>query len=388
MLPKKPQDSSFTDARNVAAQVGQFAFRPQNKWRARELFDETLQRAAEERATGATLTLMDLALYDVEFLALFLDERGEFFTDEERSLILAWMGARRSLWQVVDVVPGESVRLLDTCTGESIDVIERTASQTMHVGTYIFARLLEEGGAWSFESEILLVPMQYRDSLLEILVEGGDARDIAAWLGRLFGPITMVNHEGELIVVCKLVLAPTTTPWSELETILNRLFEPAGPARWKESVEVNGSLTIRCLLNRVDDTLVITANSVEQRQRILSHLLSQADDLEILEDEQIEMGSERAREIAEEDSESDLGDTPPPEVMQALQELIREQESRWLDESIPALSGLTPRQAAADPTRREDLVALLNEFDDRHREVAGFTTFDVSRLRRELDIPN
>lgn len=368
--------------------LSQFAFRPQHRWRVREIFDEMLQRADEERAGGATSTLMDLALYDVEFLTLFLDERGELFTDEEHSLIHAWMGARRSLWQVVDVVAGASVRLLDTCTGDSIEVSERNASQTLQVGTYVFARLMEDGGAWFFESDILLVPMQYRDSLLAILVEGGDAWDIAAWLGRLFGPITMVNYEGEPIVVCRLVLSPSTTPWSELESILNRLLEPAGPARWKESVEVDGSATIRCFLERVGDTLVITTNSLERRQRILSHLLGHVDDLEIVEDEQIEMGSERAKEMAQSGSESGFGDSPPPEAMEALQQLVREQESRWLDESIPALSGLTPRQAAADPTRREDLVALLNEFDLRHAEGAEFATFDVSRLRRELGIPN
>ncbi|WP_328993247.1 hypothetical protein OG394_02950 [Kribbella sp. NBC_01245] len=33
-----------------------------------------------------------------------------------------------------------------------------------------------------------------------------------------------------------------------------------------------------------------------------------------------------------------------------------------LDESIPALAGATPRQAAGDPTRRDDLIKLLDSF--------------------------
>ncbi|CCG03613.1 protein of unknown function [Blastococcus saxobsidens DD2] len=42
-----------------------------------------------------------------------------------------------------------------------------------------------------------------------------------------------------------------------------------------------------------------------------------------------------------------------PRLADALEEFIRQHEQAWLDESIPALSGVTPRRAAADPSRRE-----------------------------------
>ena len=45
-----------------------------------------------------------------------------------------------------------------------------------------------------------------------------------------------------------------------------------------------------------------------------------------------------------------------------LDEFIREYEAKWLDEPIPALDGHTPRQAADDPTRRGDLIKLLDSF--------------------------
>ena len=45
-----------------------------------------------------------------------------------------------------------------------------------------------------------------------------------------------------------------------------------------------------------------------------------------------------------------------------LEEFIHDYETNWLDESIPALDGHTPRQAAADPTRRADLIRLLDCF--------------------------
>ena len=75
---------------------------------------------------------------------------------------------------------------------------------------------------------------------------------------------------------------------------------------------------------------------------------------------------------------------PPPELAAFLAEHMHKLEDEWLDDQIPALQGLTPRQAAADPTRREDLIALLNSFDAFGESDAG--TFDVDRLRRELGL--
>jgi hypothetical protein len=74
---------------------------------------------------------------------------------------------------------------------------------------------------------------------------------------------------------------------------------------------------------------------------------------------------------------------PPPELAAFIAEHMAKLEDEWLDEQIPALQGLTPHQAAADPTRREDLIALLNSFDGFGREDG---TFDVDRLRRELGL--
>jgi hypothetical protein len=46
-----------------------------------------------------------------------------------------------------------------------------------------------------------------------------------------------------------------------------------------------------------------------------------------------------------------------------LDEFVRDYETKWLDEPILALDGHTPRQAADDPTRRGDLIKLLDSPD-------------------------
>lgn len=71
------------------------------------------------------------------------------------------------------------------------------------------------------------------------------------------------------------------------------------------------------------------------------------------------------------------------EVAAALDQFVRDYEQKWLDESIPALAGYTPRQAAADPTRRGDLIRLLDSFPVERGKPG---VMDVDRLRAALGL--
>ena len=87
---------------------------------------------------------------------------------------------------------------------------------------------------------------------------------------------------------------------------------------------------------------------------------------------------------------SPTGETPTneldpddPEVAAVLGQMARHYEQAWLDDAIPALAGHTPREAAADPTRRPDLIRLLDSFPrEQHRP--GLMNPD--RLRVELGL--
>ena len=55
-------------------------------------------------------------------------------------------------------------------------------------------------------------------------------------------------------------------------------------------------------------------------------------------------------------------DINDPAIRAVLADHIAGMERRWLDESIPALGGRTPREAADDPIGREELTRLLASF--------------------------
>ena len=70
-----------------------------------------------------------------------------------------------------------------------------------------------------------------------------------------------------------------------------------------------------------------------------------------------------------------------------MKKFIADQELKWCDEEIPALGGITPRQAAQDPTRRESLDRLLLSYErDSDEEDEELIMQYPPRLRKLLGI--
>jgi hypothetical protein len=76
----------------------------------------------------------------------------------------------------------------------------------------------------------------------------------------------------------------------------------------------------------------------------------------------------------------------PPEVEQeALARFHAEYDRKWLDMPLPALDGMTPRKAAADPGMRPRLVELLKDFENDQLRTDRKTS-DVAWLRDQLGL--
>ena len=58
----------------------------------------------------------------------------------------------------------------------------------------------------------------------------------------------------------------------------------------------------------------------------------------------------------------------------------------WVDESIPALGGLTPREAAAKPSAREQLDLLVRDMENHESRLPAEERYDFNRLRNELGL--
>ena len=76
-----------------------------------------------------------------------------------------------------------------------------------------------------------------------------------------------------------------------------------------------------------------------------------------------------------------------PELRAMLEETARQHWQSWFDLPVPALSGMTPREAAQTEAGRDLLESLLLEYE-RHEDVDRDNMFgpDVGALRRELGL--
>lgn len=77
---------------------------------------------------------------------------------------------------------------------------------------------------------------------------------------------------------------------------------------------------------------------------------------------------------------------PHPELQAVVRELKEKHMAQWLDDKIPALDGLTPREAAARPAPRTKLDLLLRNMEHRESRLPPEDRFDVNRIREQLGL--
>jgi hypothetical protein len=128
--------------------------------------------------------------------------------------------------------------------------------------------------------------------------------------------------------------------------------------------------------------LVGDVNSDERAAELRELVAAALPDAELVDDDLREFGE--ALENVDPAAAPPPLDQNDPAIRQVLEQFVLEQERRWLDESIPALGGRTPREAAADPIGREELTQLLDSFPGPTPDNPG--TFDPDRLRRALGL--
>ena len=77
---------------------------------------------------------------------------------------------------------------------------------------------------------------------------------------------------------------------------------------------------------------------------------------------------------------------PPPEVIAEIEEKMLRQ---WIDESIPALDGLTPREAVKTPEGRRPVLELINhagQMQKRMKKTPGMFAPDYRKVKKMLGL--
>ena len=354
-----------------------------------DLVQDVLDEAGG-RADALIPTVFDAVLFNAGMLEEYLDLRGDLLAPAERDLIAAWLARGPSVFEVEGCEPGQWLDLRDLRTGVRSHVIEHLGSQQVRERMLLYTRVADVGDGEELYGGISVIRLHELDRFLDLVDGDADAEDLIGYLLGRLGPPTLVTPEGDPLELCTVIF--TTTAPVKLARELDRLFTREGQGTWLVASDTDGGGgqpdVFRALasLELTGRTLTLETMSRARAARVIDLLdgvqakLTQTD-FQVTDPGQIAEGDgEPARAQLAPAGQPSL--TEDPEVQAAIADHIARYETSWVDSPIPALRGLTPRQAAADPTRREDLERLLAEFPSTGSPLH----MDAQRLRQLLDL--
>lgn len=329
----------------------------------------------------------DLLLFEGGALADYLDRRAELVPADEAMLAQQWLLRPRSLYEVEAVAAGQGLTLRDVMTGDRAQVVERSASTQLRGGELLLARV----GHLVDHDEIFgggaVVSLGEREALIALLGEAPSPLDLVRFVARRFAGPEIQTSGGDPLEFVEGTF--TTTAPARLRRALDARLDPAGDGSWT-LLEPGTGPTQRVLGSVELAGRTLTASAMSQARYATLLEILDALDVPLVEKSREVQGMDRVRaEIsASEPGTGASGMLSPEEVAQSpellahLTEYVAQFERSWLDESIPALGGVTPREAADDPTRRGDLVALLDSFPS----TGSPTQMDGKRLKVALGL--
>lgn len=355
----------------------------------------------------------------------FLEDQGSRLPAKLHDVLEAQLEAYASVWEVRRIESGVGVHVVDLLTTEERFVHEVSASRLLTPRLALLARVVDTGGI-SFFAGIHPQPLEPREADLVVR----EARRICRVrtrpvnrnrLRELLTQLALIHLWRELVDQSRNRPMPqftntdgdplvVTTDYFEIDNtdpgvLLSRLRSLDGaedPQRDESDPNASvititkpGNARMKSWDNTVIGRLVIKGS----RMRAESNSTRRADNLRgrielhldglvrhrLREEknpaELIERASEQSPRL---ERRSPLA--RPPELKEIEREIKEQHMLEWLDDGIPALRGLTPRQAAKMRRSRAALDLLLREFEYREARLPADERFDINRLRAELDM--
>jgi len=327
--------------------------------------------------------VIDVALCELGWFRRFLAERGPLLPDDEALLAASWALMDRTLYEVEAVRPGVGLTLCDLRSAERLEVRERTFSRSARTGTVICARVVPDGETHQLIGGAFPVAPGTEARVLDLLDEG-DGLSLVSYVAALERPPVLQTREGEPLVACTAILLISDP--GAVRSMLNHRYHTEKDDRWVELHQVTDDESIvRATLSLAGDRLTVETMSEPRLDRALGALHEQLPDASVISDNRTPLRTPRNVEKMRPPGDLEPLVMDDPSMRHLPEEWRERQEERWCDEAVPALAGLTPRQAAHDPTRREALRRLLDSYGSGD-DGSPFLGLRPHRLRRLLKL--
>jgi hypothetical protein len=346
----------------------------------------------------------------------FADESGASLAADERAWLAAQQRAWLSVWEVLEVVPGESVTVRDLLSGEERRVHEVGGSAVLVRRDAILARVVDHEGLSLFcgthprplppfeTAEVLrrarsklrrqgAVPLErLRQAAIGPFLIARWEEAVAAMEARSRIPPRLHNTDGDELLLTTDHFSLEPGARAEVEARLRALDGAQPPEEHGEgcfSFVRAGNATVKNL----ESTLIARAWLSEDALKQESNSVARADDLRRrIEGACAGLVRHRAREHSDpfalaERSPAAPEPEPPPEQVQALLRDLKERHyADWPDQPLPALDGKTPRAAARTQQGRAQVDLLLRQMENREERLPAAERADLSRLRARLGL--
>lgn len=371
-----------------------------------QLFNEYALIDYEDEDIGTTL------------LSRFYEEQGDILNEREQESIYIKLNTIKTLYEIQKVMTGKLL-LKDYFSGEKFWVNENKGSFEMKKWDIIFARVekyhdgtqLITGSVIGFPrgADMMLndLKSQYKEDK-RLFINNDDMRlfnfrhsmtpmifqDIADYY--LNFKNAFVNKEGHKLIFCEktadIVDYNKLVSYFENNQFLTLTYEDE---REKVYCWLDKHDSIKTSFYLKNKKITVEVNSKERMKiienKFLIHLkewttnwrdeFKNPDDLmankNIIDDEELTVETKFV-------GDSD-GKISKKDEEKLLAKLIKKYYDSWVDTKIPALNGMTPRQAAADPKNKERLVELLKTMENRHLR-SKKVTFDIEKIKKKLGI--
>jgi len=348
--------------------------------------------------------------FNTTMLKVYLEERGNKLDEEENKSLGAKIDSYKTLYEIQKIKTGQGFMLKDYFSGSTFWVNENKGTYQANKWDIIFARVENlENQDRALTGPIVTFPREGERYLEDLRTQYNEELKLFSgndemWLfnfRHLMTPMifqslidfylnfktTIVNKEGDLFQFCKM--EAEVIAYKKLKEYLQNQAKLTFVDRDKKETILNlldKENSVIAVFRLSKEKIIIETNSKRRMQKIKRKFVLKIDSW-------TQNWLSEVKDI--EEAMSDYKESPPDaegEIPQKIaDEIIKEKlgdyYKKWLDEQIPALDGMTPRQASKRSEMREKLINLLKYMENKnYREINNLIKFDIEGIKKELGI--
>jgi len=401
----------------LVRKLGEFAMR---RFGAEWLrFAEDFVDAGEALQLAIPWSVFHYRVQGATVASWFLRERGPRLSAAERDWLAAQSAAWLSVWEVIEVEPGASVTLRDLLTEEVRRIREVSGSRTLVVRDAVLARVVDgpsepllcgshhrplppidaaevvRRARGRLRRKRAVAPERLREEDFGRYLIARWEKAVAALDERAAAPLDLHNTDGDALLLTTDHFAIESGNRAEVERSLAHMEGVEAPEpdqhprvydflRPGNLVHASWENTLIGRVQFSEGTLQIETNSRERADALRKRVEAACGDL--IRHRAREHSDPLSPPVAEQAARRRPPEPPPPEAEELVLEFKRRHYADWADHALPALGGLSPREAVRTARGRGAVDVLLKDMENHERRSSGATAFDFAPLREDLGL--